>query len=286
MAAQAISFITRDGNVKIKNIKVINWGSTSKDAESFVVSVFNVGSTGRIARKIVFDGVEVTQPAPVENKGSSTLIGAHGQDVVNPKTISNGWIDGVEIKNCYVHDFDFDVPTGTGVVGMGSNCHSVRIHHNRFENLGPKNYAICGCYLDTGASDDVVIEDNILSAIPHGVFASLGTHDPVTKWVIRNNHILINREHPSGGIELRGTQTTLRNIVVEKNTIGSATGKPLSTAGIALGRVNGATVRDNTIDDIGVSNHIALEPGVTNCRLSNNRRRNGAIIQGKSRGSH
>src|SRR5262249_11461338 len=78
LAAQAISFVSDQGNVTIKNIKVINWGSTFKDAECFAVSVFNVGSTGKIARNIVFEGVEITQPAALAHRGSSTLIGAHG----------------------------------------------------------------------------------------------------------------------------------------------------------------------------------------------------------------
>jgi polygalacturonase len=284
LAGQAISFITREGNITIRNIKVINWGSTFKDAESFIVSVFNVGFTGTVARNIVFDGVELTRPAPVEHRGSSSLISANGQDPVNLKTLSSGWIDGVEIKNCYVHDFDFDIPTGIASIQMGGWCRGVRIHGNRFENLGPKNYAICGCYLDTGASEDLVIEDNLFSAIPHGIFANVEAAVPIGRWIIRGNTILINRNGSAGGIELRSSKATMRNVLVENNTIRSLTGELLNANGILLRKVSAATIRDNIVNDISGSNQIVFEKGVTDFHLLNNRSRTGPINKAKTTG--
>jgi hypothetical protein len=281
LAAQAISFITRDGNVTIKGLKVINWGSTLKGAECFAVSVFNVGSTGTIAHNIVFDGIEVTQPAPLTHRGTSTLIGAHGQDPKNPKAPSEGWLDGVEIRNCYVHDID--LPLMTASVGMGSWCHNVHIHHNRFERLGPKSDTLFGCYIDTGASEELLIEENNFIGVVHGIFANLGAAIPTWKWVIRNNNIVINRDNSSGGIELRGRGAPIRNVLIEKNTIQSTTGRPVVANGILLSNVNTATIRDNIVSDISPSNQIILEKGTIDCHFSNNRDRQGAVIQVRTR---
>jgi hypothetical protein len=280
LAAQAVSFISDEGNVTIKNIKVINWGSTLAGAECFVVGVFNVGRTGKIAHNIVLDGIEVTQPAAVVHRGTSTLIGAHGQDPINPKALSNGWLEKVDIKNCYVHDID--LPLMTASVGMGSWCHGVHIHHNRFENLGPKSDTLFGCYLDTGASEDVLVEENVFAGVVHGVWASLSTPDPVGNWTIRSNRFLINRNYSSGAVELRGVNTTIRNVLVEKNTIGSSTGSSLTAYGIALARVSDATVRDNTVDDINGHNEIVFQSAVTVCQVLNNHTRTGTLIRSRT----
>ena len=277
MAAQAVSFISGEGNITIKKIKVINWGSTLERAECFVVGVFNVGSTKSVAKNVVLDGIEVTQPAPLPHRGTSSLIGAHGQDPVNPKTLSSGWIQKVEIKNCYVHDFD--LPLMTASIQMGSWCHGVHIHHNRIENLGPKSDTLFGCYLDTGASDNVLVEKNLFSGVVHGVWASLSTPHPVKNWIIRNNRILINRNYSSGGIELRGENTTIRNVLIENNTIASATGKSLTAYGIALEKVSGGVLRHNVIDDINGSAHIVFEKAVTAVQLRDNRKRNGLYLR-------
>jgi polygalacturonase len=282
LAAQAISFVSDEGNVTIRNIKVINWGSTFPHAECFAVSVFNVGGTNKIARNIVFDGVEVTQPAPVTHRGTSTLIGAHGQDTVNPSALSSGWLDGVEIRNCYVHDID--LPLMTGAVGMGSWCRGVHIHHNRFERLGPASDTLFGCYIDTGASEDLLIEDNRFAGVPHGVFANVDAAVPIGRWVIRGNTILINRNGSAGGIELRSSKATMRNVLVENNTIQSLTGELLNATGILLRKVSAATIRDNIVNDISGSNQIVFEKGVTDFHLLNNRSRTGPINNAKTTG--
>lgn len=276
LAAEAMEFIAGGGNVTIKNIKVINWGSTLKGAECFVVGVFNVGSTGMIARNVVLDGIEVTQPAPVTHLCSSSPIGAHGEDPSNPKELSNGWLQKVEIKNCHVHDFD--IPVMTASIQMGSWCQDVHIHDNHFENLGPTNNTLFGCYLDTGASRNVVVEKNDFHGVVHCIFANLTTPDPVTNWIIRDNKMEINRESSSGGIELRGGNTTITNVLIERNVISSLDGKPLDAYGIVLRKVNGGMVRDNTIDDIKGSGHVVLQRGTTGIRVYDNRRRDGAAV--------
>jgi hypothetical protein len=282
LAAQAIAFIAGGGNVTIKNIKVINWGSTFAGAECFVVGVFNVGSTGEIARNVVLDGIEMTQPAPLTHRNSATLIGAHGEDPTNPKALSNGWIEKVEIKNCYVHDFD--LPVMLASVGMGSWCRGVHIHHNRFENLGPKNNTLFGCYLDTGASEDVLVEENVFSGVVHSISAKLTTPDPVGNWVIRKNRISINRSYSSGGIELRGFNTTITNVLIERNVISSLNGKNLTAYGIVLGKVTGAILRHNVIDDINGSGHIVVENGVTEVQMFDNRKRDQTVIDARPQG--
>jgi len=281
LAAQAIAFAGGGGNITVKNITVINWGSTLAGAECFVVGVFNVGRTGKIAKNIVLDGIEVTQPAPLNHRASASLIGAHGQDPVNTKALSNGWLENVEIKNCYIHDID--IPVMTGSIQMGSWCHGVHIHHNRFENLGPKNDTVFGCYLDTGASENVLVEKNIFSGVVHGIFANLTTFDPVRNWVIRQNQILINRSNSSGGIELHGFNTTLRDVLVEENMISSLNGKSLTAYGIILSNVDRITISQNVIDDINGWAHIVSEKGVTGARVFKNRRRNGTPVQIKTR---
>ncbi len=143
----------------------------------------------------------------------------------------------IEIKNCYVHDFT--LPLMTASIQMGSWCDGVHIHHNRLENLGPKDKTLFGCYLDTGASNNVLVEDNVFAGIVHGVWANLTTPHPVTYWIIRNNHISVNRDGSSGGIELRGFNTTIRDVLIEGNVISSVDGKALNTYGIALEKVNG-----------------------------------------------
>jgi hypothetical protein len=281
LAAQAISFVTDRGNVTIRNLKVINWGSTFPKAECFAVSVFNVGSTASIARNIVFDGIEVTQPAPLVHRGTSTLIGAHGQGPVSPNALSNGWLQGVEIKNCYVHDID--LPLMTAAIGMGSWCQGVHIHHNRFERLGPRSDTLFGCYIDTGASEDLLIEENDFRGVSHGVFANLDAANPVQKWVVRKNLISINRNGSSGGIELRSRTASIHNVLIEENTVESLTGASLVANGILLRGVNGATIRDNVVNNVNASTDIILELGVTDCRVSNNRNRAGGLIEPKNR---
>lgn len=284
LAAQAISFISGDGNITINKIKVINWGSTLKGAECFVVSVFNTGSTGKVARNVTLDGIEVTQPAPIVHLNSASLIGANGQDPVNPKALSNGWIEKVNIRHCYVHDID--IPVIIASVQMGGWCRDVHIHDNRFENLGPKNNTLSGCYLDTGSSENLLVEKNVFSGVVHGVWASLSTPYPVGNWIIRNNRILINRTSASGGIELRGVNTTIRNLIIEKNTIASSTGAKLSAYGIVLGNVSNATIRQNTIDDINGWNQIVFETNVEDSRLINNHTRADAVLKERNQRVH
>jgi hypothetical protein len=282
LAAEAIAFAGGGGNITIRNIKVVNWGSTFRDAECFVVGVFNVGSTGMIARNVILDGIEITEPAPLNHLSSASLIGAHGQDPANAKALSNGWLEKVEIKNCYVHDID--IPVMTASVQMGSWCKDVHIHHNRFENLGPKSNTLFGCYLDTGASEDVVVEKNLFLGVTHGIWASMSTPDPVGEWIIRNNHILINRNYASGGIELRGVNTTIQNVLIERNTIASATRQSLTAYGIVLANAVDATIRDNIIDDINGRNHIVFEKGVANAHLFNNQKRDHTRVHLGSQG--
>jgi hypothetical protein len=234
-----------------------------------------------VARNITFDGIEITQPAAVEHRGSSTLIGAHGQDVVNPHRLSAGWLDKVEIKNCYVHDFDFDIRTGVGVIGMGSWCRRVTIHDNRLENLGPNSNAICGCYLDTGASEDLVIENNTFSGIPHGIFVSAGSSYPLRNWTFRNNRIAINRNFSSGGIEIESKKAPIRNVVIQGNSVDSSTGETLTAYGILLSKVSDAVVRDNVIDGVHRSINLVFRNAAANCRAENNRSRSGASITAK-----
>jgi hypothetical protein len=276
IAAQAVAFITGGGNVEIKGIKVINWGSTLEGAEAFVVSVFNVGRTGKISRNIVFDGIEVTQPAPITHRGTSSLIGAQGQDPANPQTLSNGWMQKIEIKNCYVHDFTS--PLTTASIQMGSWCDGVHIHHNRLENLGPKDNTLFGCYLDTGASNNVLIEKNVFAGVVHGIWVNLATPYPATNWIIRDNRIEINRYSSSGGIELRGVKTTIKNVLIERNVISSRLGQNLSAPGIALSRVTGGSLRDNVIDGMKGPTHIVFEKAVAGVELYDNRKQDGATI--------
>jgi hypothetical protein len=166
-------------------------------------------------------------------------------------------------------------------VGMGSWCRGVHVHHNRFENLGPENNTMFGCYLDTGASEDVLVEENVFSGVVHSISAKLNTPDPVGNWVIRNNRISINRSYSSGGIELRGFNTTITNVLIERNVISSLNGKNLTAYGIVLGKVTGAILRHNVIDDINGWGHIVVEKEVTEVQVFDNRKRDGTVIDAR-----
>lgn len=275
MAAQAINII--GDNITVKNIKAINWGSTKLSSECFVVGVFSNGTTyGQVHKNVVFDGIEITQPAAVTHVGTSSPMNpCGGQNVVSGSALSNGWFDGVTVRNCWVHDFNTADAVSYACLNIGGWVRGLHIHDNRFQNLGgnPGN-TVFPIYMDTGSGLDVVIENNIFDNTVHGVYTNGGATYVRQRWAIRNNHFL-SLANNSGSCVNLSIESAMSDVKINGNTCRSP---GQSGSAILVGTATNVAITRNSVNGYSATFPIFLQTGATVSEFFSNTKTDGTPI--------
>lgn len=263
--------------VTVRNAKFINWGSTH-GFEEFVVHVYGDGNVqSRVySRGCLHENLEFTQPAD-EGEGAlpfdgqiSLLAPGAGSNPDSQSAISDGWFQGVTVRNCYFHDLEIDE---VQCINPNGYISGLECCNNKFCNLNDDNNRI-GYYWDTGSGFDISIHDDIFidCATPIGFINGTG--------YVRER-ISIEREHISGssyvGISLsQGSGGTCSDVTIADNYINIAAA---DNAVINCHTVSSLRLRNNVIElaPAGAGTRFTS----TNCTISeqhNNRSVAGELI--------
>jgi len=185
----------------------------------------------------------------------------------------------IEIKNCYVHDFTLPLMTASIQMEAGVTVFTFITINSK---ILVQRTTPCLGVTSTPAHRTMFWSKKTFSPESSTAFGRiLQTPYPVTNWVIRDNRIEINRYLSSGGIELRGLNTTIKNILIERNFISSRVGRSLSGFGIALAKVSGGILRHNVIDGMKGPTHI-VSKSVAGVELYDNRKQDRTTIRASS----
>ena len=287
--AAAVSIAAGD-NTKISRVKVLNWGSTVSGAENFLLNIQAHPNWGQVARNCVIEDCIIGNAAPVAHKDGVSAINIMGSLNTGGTAGVAGWIEGGEIRNCFVKDVECAIGGGVGKPtyfhAFGCSGIGMKVRNNTAINLGPAGFDATGSYMECGSYIDYVIENNTFLNVASGIYLQgYGACSTDTALHRKNFHFLNNViTVKSGGVGISfggyagGTIGANKpsGVHVANNSISGVVGSS-SITGVHFSEIDNLTIQDNTLNANG-GNEISMVGGntVTVASMANNKRSNGS----------
>jgi hypothetical protein len=278
-------------NALIKDCRAINMGLAATNAEG--ASVFSIETYGgnfygtiesNIVHNGVIDGCSLGNMAAMMDGPGSGIdgfgIGGFGfygntsnSSSINlefPATLSitNGWIVGAEIKNCYLECPITNNPSASlSAIGMPGYFHAagiatytqnLKIHNNIFQYLFPATGTGSGdataVYGEQGPYQGVEIYNNVLWNVCIGIGQRGSNSNQKNDINIHDNFIRYGGQAGSQGIGLGGSSATneLYRVTIQNNDVAALNGQTnASTFALTLNFTTNTVVQNNYLDNAG-----------------------------------
>lgn len=289
MPSLCAAILLTGDNALIKNCRVVNMGLAITNSEGpAMISVSTYGGNfygtveSNLNHNAIIDGCSLGNMAPMFNAPGAGLdgfaIGGFGfygntsnSSSINldPGTfaITNGWMVGSEIKNCYLEYAITNQPTANGGFAMPAYFHAIggfntfsanpKIHDNYIANIYQGNSAdSTAIYGEQGPNIGVQIYNNVLWNVGNGIEDATAAY--YKNYVnIHDNIIRYNGFYQSMGIALSGSNPGLTNwfnyLTIRNNDVATLNGNPTNqqTEALIVNYATNVLVQGNIFNNVG-----------------------------------
>lgn len=287
--AQCAAVVLTGDNALIKNCRVINMGLAITNGEGqpmFYITTYGGNFYGTVFSNLnhnaVIDGCSLGNMAPMFNAPGTGLggFGINGTGFygntsnsssisLDPGTyaITNGWMVGGEIKNCYLEYPITNQPTANGGFAMPYYFHAIggfapfiqnlKIHDNYIANIYAGYSAdSTAIYGEQGPNIGVQIYNNVLWNVGNGIADRTAPYYK-NNVNIHDNSIRYNGFYQSVGINLNGGGSGVTNnfnyLTIRNNDVAVLDGNPTNqqTEALIVNYATNVIVEGNSFDNVG-----------------------------------